>query len=198
MDQNNINSTSRDLIDAVRDIFVTEAAKDAGNAPQFNRALELMTELRPDPNRPEPIQVPGCRHLSRALNIGEVGPAGAVARGIRALEPILSWARNPRYNVENMGADFMDNYGWSGLGLTGSGDMSFGILLLGPGVTYPPTSYESEGIFLVIAGSPEWKSGDDPWKRAEDGSVICRPWNGTEGKRCGTEPMLALYAWMYK
>ncbi len=51
MDQNNINSTSRDLIDAVRDIFVTEAAKDAGNAPQFNRAVELMTELRPDPNR---------------------------------------------------------------------------------------------------------------------------------------------------
>ena len=198
MDQDRINSASRDLIDAVRDIFVTEAAKDAGNAPQLNRALDLMAQLQPDPNHPEPTKVPGCRHLSRALDIGEVGPAATVAAAIGILEPTLAWAQTPRYNVENKGAKFMDNYGWSGLGLTGSEDMSFGILLLGPGVIYPPTSYESEGIFLVIAGSPEWKSGDGPWVRAEDGSVVCRPWNRAEGKRCGTEPMLALYAWMYK
>ena len=198
MEQGALDRSSTELITAVRDIFVTEAAKDAGNAPQLNRALDLMGELRPDPDRAEPVQVSGCRHLSRALDIGEVGPAAGVARAIRDLEATLSWAQNPRYNDENMGADFMDNYGWSGLGLTGSSDMSFGILLLGPGVIYPPTSYESEGIFLVIAGTPEWKSGYEPWVHAEDGSVICRPWNGTEGKRCGTDPMLALYAWMYK
>jgi hypothetical protein len=97
-----------------------------------------------------------------------------------------------------MGADFMDNYGWSGLGLTGSSYMSFGVLLLGPGIVYPPTSYESEGAFLVIGGSPEWKSGDEPWVRVEAGDIICRPFGGAEGKRPGKEPMLALYAWMYQ
>ena len=70
--------------------------------------------------------------------------------------------------------------------------------MLGPGLTYPPTSYESEGVFLVISGSPEWKSGDAPWVRVESGDIICRPFGGAEGKRPGTEPMLALYAWMYK
>ncbi len=92
----------------------------------------------------------------------------------------------------------MDNYGWCEFGLIGSDNMSFGVLLLGPGVTYPLTSYASEGIFLVIGGSPEWISDDEPWRRVESGDIIGRPFDGAEGKRPGDEPMLALYAWMYR
>ena len=198
MDEERIKSSTTELIEAVRVIFEAEVAKDMASAPQLKRVLALMQELRLDPERPEARQVPGCRHLPRALDLGEAGPAAAVATALRELESTLSWAQNPRYNVENKGADFMDNYGWSALGLTGSSDMAFGIMLLGPGITYPPTSYESEGVFLVIGGSPEWKSGDEPWVRVEAGSIICRPWNGAEGKRPGNEPMLALYAWMYR
>ncbi len=198
MDEERIKSSTTELIEAVRVIFEAEVAKDMASAPQLKRVLALMQELRLDPERPEARQVPGCRHLPRALDLGEAGPAAAVATALRELESTLSWAQNPRYNVENKGADFMDNYGWSALGLTGSSDMAFGVMLLGPGITYPPTSYESEGVFLVIGGSPEWKSGDEPWVRVEAGSIICRPWNGAEGKRPGNEPMLALYAWMYQ
>ncbi len=198
MEQDKVNSSTMDLVNAVRDIFEAEVAKDAASAPQLKRVLALMQELRLDPDRPEPTQLPGCRHLSRALDLGEAGPAAPVAIALRDLEPTLSWAQNPRYNAENKGADFMDNYGWSALGLTGSSDMAFGVLLLGPGITYPPSSYESEGVFLVIGGSPEWKSGGEPWVRVEAGSIICRPFNGAEGKRPGKEPMLALYAWMYQ
>lgn len=188
----------KDLINAVRDIFAAEAANDTSKAEQLERVLTLMQELRPDPDRSEPNYVPGCRHLEQTLDLGEAGPAAAVANAIRELAPTLTWAQNPRYNVENKGADFMDNYGWSALGLTGSSAMAFGVLILGPGIEYPPTSYESEGVFLVIGGSPEWKSGDEPWERVEAGDVICRPYGGSEGKRPGNEPMLALYAWMYR
>ncbi len=147
MDEERIKSSTTELINAVRDIFEAEVAKDMASAPQLKRVLALMQELRLDPERPEARQVPGCRHLPRALDLGEAGPAAAVATALRELESTLSWAQNPRYNVENKGADFMDNYGWSALGLTGSSDMAFGIMLLGPGITYPPTSYESEGVF---------------------------------------------------
>lgn len=198
MEQDDINRSSTDLINAVRDVFEAEVAKDTACAPQLKRVLALMQELRPDPERPEPRQLPGCRHLSRTLDLGEAGPAAPIAKAIRDLEPTLVWAQNPRYNAENMGADFMDNYGWSGLGLVGNEAMSFGVVLLGSEITYPPTSYESEGVFLVIGGSPEWKSGDEPWVRVEAGSIMCRPYGGAEGKRPGEEPMLALYAWMYK
>ena len=70
--------------------------------------------------------------------------------------------------------------------------------MLGPGITYPLTSYETAGIFLVIGGSPEWKCGEEPWARVAAGSIIHRPANGAEGKRPGKEPMLALYAWFYQ
>ena len=198
MEEERVNSSTMDLVNAVRDIFATEVAKDLASAPQLKRVLALMQELRLDPARPEFRQVPGCRHLSRTLDLAEGSPAEPVATAIRDLEPTLHWAQNPRYNAENKGADFMDNYGWSEFGLTGSKAMAFGVLLLGPGVTYPPTSYASEGVFLVIGGSPEWKCGDEPWVRVEAGDIICRPFGGSEGKRPGDEPMLALYAWMYR
>ncbi len=198
MEQDKVKNSSTDLINAVRDIFAAEAAKDSAKAEQLNRVLALMQELGLDPDRPEPTQVPGFRHLSRTLDLGEAGPAADVASALRELEPTLHWAQNPRYHAENKGADFMDNYGWSALGLIGSGKMSFGVLLLGPGIEYPLTSYASEGIFLVIGGSPEWISDDKPWARVEAGDIICRPFDGAEGKRPGEEPMLALYAWMYR
>ncbi len=198
MDKDKVNRSTMDLVSAVRDLFEAEAARNKDKAPQLQRALALMQELRLNPERPEAVQVPGCRHLSRTLDLGEAGPAAAVATAIRDLEPTLAWAQNPRYNAENKGADFMDNYGWSALGLRGSDKMAFGVLLLGPGVTYPLTSYASEGVFLVIGGSPEWISDDEPWRRVEAGSIIGRPFDGAEGKRPGEEPMLALYAWMYR
>ena len=71
---------------------------------------------------------------------GKAGRPAVVSTAIRELEPTLHWAQNPRYSAENKGADFMDNYGWSALGLTGSDKTAFGVLLLGPGIEYPPTS----------------------------------------------------------
>ena len=196
--QDKINRSTTDLIDGVREIFEAEAAKDTANAPQLKRVLALMQELRPDPDRPEARQLPGCRNLSRALDLGEAGPAARVASALRALEPSLHSAQSTRHNVESRGAYFMYNYAFSSLGLTGSTVMDFGVMLLGPGITYPVTSYPSEGVFLLIGGSPEWKSDDEPWVRVEAGSIICRPFDGAEGKRPGDEPMLALYAWIYQ
>ena len=198
MEHDKIKPIKIRLIKSVKTIFEDEVEKNTACASQLRRVLDLMEALEPDPDQPQRKTVPGCRHLSHLLDMAETGPAAAVGAAIRELEPTLVWAQNPRYNAENKGADFMDNYGWSALGLISSSKMSFGVLMLGPGLTYPPTSYESEGVFLVISGSPEWKSGDAPWVRVESGDIICRPFGGTEGKRPGTEPMLALYAWMYK
>ncbi len=196
MEQDKVKRSTTDLINAVRDIFAAEVAKDTASASQLKRVLSLLPELWLDPEPPEATQLPACRHLSRALDLGEAGPAAPVADALRELEPTLSWAQSTRHNVENRGAYFMDNYAFSSLGLTGSTVLDLGVMLLGPGITYPLTSYESEGVFLVIGGSPEWKSNDEPWKRVEAGSIICRPFNGAEGKRPGDEPMLALYAWL--
>jgi len=197
MEQDRIERSTRDLIDAVRLIFEAEAARNSASAPQLQRVLAELPELRLDSERPEAKQLPVCRHLSRALDLGEAGPAAAVTSAIRDLEPALYWEHNPRHTVEKRGAEFMDNYAYTSFGLSGSAILYVGVMLLGPGITYPVTSYPSEGVFLVIGGSPQWKSGDEPWRRVEAGDIICRPPNGAEGKRPGIEPMLALYAWVY-
>ena len=124
MEEDKVKSSTTDLVNAVRDLFEAETAKDMAKAPQLKRALALMQELRLDSERPAAKQLPGCRHLSRTLDLGEAGPAAAVATAIRDLEPTLAWAQNPRYNAVNKGAYFMDNYAWSGLGLTGSSAMA--------------------------------------------------------------------------
>ncbi len=196
MEQDKVNSSAKDLVNAVRDIFEIEVAKATINAPQLKRVLAVLPELRLDPKRPEATQLPVCRHLSRALDLGEAGPAASVAAAIRDLEPTLEWQHNTRHTAELRGVEFMDNYAYTNFGLTGSTTLYVGVMLLGPGITYPVTSYPSEGVFLLIGGTPKWKSGDEPWRRVEAGSIICRPFNGAEGKKPGKEPMLALYAWL--
>jgi len=197
MERDKVSKLTLDLINTVRVTFEVEIARHTAPALPLKRLLTALPELKPNPEPPEARQLPVCRHLARALDLGEAGPAAPVAIAIRELEATLTWVQNPRYNVDNRGADFMDNYAYSDLNLIGSTSFYLGIMLLGPGITYPVTSYPSEGAFLVISGSPEWKSGDGPWRRVKDGSIICRPVNGAEGKRPGKEPMLALYAWLY-
>jgi len=191
-----VNRSTMDLLSAVRVIFEAEMAKDTASAPQLKRVLAELPELRLDSERPEPKRLPVCRHLSHALDLGNAGPAAPVAAAIRDLEPSLHWEHNPRHTVGLRGEEFMDNYAYTSFGLIGSTSLYVGVMLLGPGITYPVTSYPSEGIFVVIGGSPEWKSGDEPWRRVGAGSIIYRPLNGAEGKRPGKEPMLALYAWV--
>jgi hypothetical protein len=198
MEQQKIDRATQDLIEAAREVFEAEAARDTAASPALSRILALLPELRLAPEPPEPSRQTVCRHLDRALALGEAGPAAAMATAIRELAPMLAWVQNPRYTVKNKGAEFMDNYAWCGLGLVDDPVLCFGIMLLGPGITYPLTAYAPEGVFYVIGGSPEWKLGDGPWTRVEAGRLIHRVAGGAEGKRPGTEPMLALFAWLYE
>lgn len=198
MEQEKIESTATELIDAVRVIFEAELAKETDAAPILSRALALMPDLHLLAERPGPRRQSVCQHLSRALELGETGPAAPVAKAIRTLGDSLHWRQNPKYTVETKGAPFMENYAFTDFGIGGSSAIYLGVVLLGPDTTYPPTAYAgSEGVFLVIGGSPEWKCGDDPWQCVAAGDIIARPLNGSEGKRTLDEPMLALYAWIY-
>ncbi len=197
MQLNSTNRSTMDLLKAMQVIFEAEIAKGTAATPTLNRVLTLLPDLVLDPERPEAAQKPVCRHLSRALDLGEAGPAAPVATIIRDLERTLFWEHNTRHTVASRGAEFMDNYAYTTFGLVGSTTLYVGVMLLGPGITYPVTSYPSEGVFLLIGGSPQWKSGDGPWQQVEAGSIIYREANGAEGKRPGKEPMLALYAWLY-
>lgn len=187
-----------DLIQAVGAVCQAEIDRGADRAGIARRIVDRLPRLHLDPEASDPAKKPVCRHLHRALELGEAGPARDIARLIRKLEPTLHWRQNPKYTAESRGAEFMENYAFTDFGVAGSTALYIGAVLLGPGITYEPTKYVgSEGVFIVVGGSPDWKAGDDAWRRVEAGSVIPRGVDGSEGKRPGREPMLAIYAWHY-
>lgn len=196
MTQDISTPATEQLLSALKEIFESEAAKNTNASPILKRVLEELPNIHLDQGRGQADNFPVCEHLNATLDSGEAGSAASVARAIRILAPTLIWGQSANHSLETRGAYFMDNYAYSGLGLTGSDTLSIGVLLLGPDITYPVTAYPSEGVFLVVGGSPKWASGDDPWRQVSAGDIISRPKGAAEGKRPGEEPMLALYAWL--
>ena len=100
MEKDKVNRSTVDLINAVRVIFAAEVAKDTTAAPTLKSVLALLPELRLDPERPEAMRLPVCRHLSRALDLGEAGPAAAAANALRELEPTLMGPKHTSQRAE--------------------------------------------------------------------------------------------------
>ncbi len=109
----------------------------------------------------------------------------------------LAWQRS--YSPALVGTPFYDNYGWTELaGLSGptpSEHLACGLLLLGSGITYPSHRHEADEIYVPLAGTAEWKHGDDEWRERPPGSVIHHGSVEPHAMRTGPAPMLALYLW---
>jgi quercetin dioxygenase-like cupin family protein len=144
-----------------------------------------------------PKRLPACRHWQSALALAHGGDA--VAEALPSLAGLFHWVQNPNYTVATMGSGYMDNYAYAKLvgpgGLLGGSDYSLGVLLLGPGLTYPPHAHPANEIYYVVGGTAEWRQGDGPWTRRAPGSLIQHPSGQVHATRTGRDPLLALYLW---
>lgn len=171
----------RKLLEAVRAAFapVPEAAAFLADWPEpvATRAVE-------------PTQLPVCRWLS------SMEDAGAMA-AIRRAAPGLAWRQT--YGAGDFGADFLSGYGWSEfIGLRGpvaSEAIACGVLLLGPGVTYPAHAHKAEEVYLPIHGMAEWQRGEADFAPVPVGQAIHHPSWMPHAMRTGEEPLAALYLW---
>jgi quercetin dioxygenase-like cupin family protein len=114
--------------------------------------------------------------------------------------PLLAWRRS--YTLEEVGAEFLDNYGWTELmGLEGpnpSRNLACGVLLLGPHVTYPPHAHEAEEIYVPLAGTAAWKRGSESWDDRAPGTVIHHAPHEPHAMQTASSALLALYLWRSK
>jgi hypothetical protein len=98
-------------------------------------------------------------------------------------------------------ARFFENYGWAELVgpgvITGAVQISCGVLVLGPDTFYPPHRHEAEEIYLPLAGTAEWRQGEDAasWRRRSPGILIHHSSEEPHAMRTGDEPLLAMYMW---
>jgi len=110
--------------------------------------------------------------------------------------PSLTWQQTYEWN--ELGAAFLDNYGWAELfGARGRERLksACGLLLLGPKTFYPAHRHEAEEIYLPLSGAAHWRQGDVIWRQRPPGTLIHHGSEEIHAIRTGNEPLLALYLW---
>jgi quercetin dioxygenase-like cupin family protein len=164
-------------------------------------ASELAPFLEQWPSRSErrdvpPSSVPVLRWLPD-IQQSAAAFGRPLVNALVAAAPTLAWRRS--YSPAAVGARFYENYGWTEFaGLTGpipSKHLACGVLVLGPHVTYPPHRHEADEIYVPLAGTAQWRHGNDPWRERVPGSVIHHARHEPHAMQTGREPLVALYLW---
>jgi len=167
--------------------------------PNDPRLAPFLAEW-PGPNaerrQVSPRALPVLRWVDR-LPTGAVAETRPLVDALVAAAGDLAWDQT--YSTEDLGAGFLDRYGWSELiGLRGpiaSDRIACGVLLLGPEIEYPPHRHAAEEIYLPLSGTALWLRGEEGWRQRRPGELIHHPSGIAHAMRTGPEPMLALYLW---
>lgn len=140
--------------------------------------------------------LPVLRWLAEIAHDAAAFGAELVAALCRAA-PLLAWRQT--YTAQDLGAGFLDNYGWSEiLGASGplaSERLACGFLLLGPATHYPRHRHEAEEMYLPLSGTAAWQQGDAVWRERPPGTPIHHASEEPHAMRTGARPLLALYIW---
>ena len=153
----------------------------------------------PSPSPPQPAKtLPVLRWLPRIAADAERFGAEFVAL-LCGSAASLHWRQT--YTLAQVGGRFLENYGWAELmgpgAITGAVQISCGVLVLGPDTFYPSHRHEAEEIYLPLAGTAEWRQGDDAasWRRRSPGTLIHHSSEEPHAMRTGEQPLLAMYLW---
>jgi hypothetical protein len=139
--------------------------------------------------------LPVVRHLAVLPDLASEATRPLVEALVAA--PGLAWRQT--YATADLGAGFLDRYGWTELvgtrGTLASARLAVGFLLLGPATLYPRHRHAAEEIYIPLAGTAAWLRGDEGFVKRAPGVVIHHPPHVPHAMRTGAEPLLALYLW---
>ncbi|MBC6439679.1 MAG: hypothetical protein GDA49_04565 [Rhodospirillales bacterium] len=129
---------------------------------------------------PEPLRLPGCRHLKSALAMAEDGPMADLARAFAAFEPHLRWIRTEHYR-EALGDEYMANYCYANIlgydALIPHDRVIAAFFVIGPGRHYPRYYHEAEEIYFPFGGDTLWSQDDEkPRLRPAGEPIHNTPW----------------------
>ena len=111
------------------------------------------------------------------------------------IAPLLCWRQNASYRD----AALLAGYGYCELagphGHLIDTRKSLGVLLLAPRTHYPQHRHPANEIYVVLAGSAEWRVDDEPWRRRDPGAAIRHRSMAIHAMRTDESPLLAAYLW---
>ena len=140
-------------------------------------------------------QLPVCRFLPDLEALAVPSTDRLVGRFIEAAAA-LEWRQT--YSAADLGAKFLEGYGWTELiGLRGpipSESIACGFMLLAPGSEYPTHAHEAEELYLPLAGRALWRRGEGDFVERAPGTPIHHPSWLPHATRAETA-LLTLYVW---
>jgi quercetin dioxygenase-like cupin family protein len=143
-----------------------------------------------------PSALPVLRWLPEAREDAPAFSAQLVSEVCRDA-PSMAWRQT--YTKAQVGAAFLENYGWSEIaGLSGplaSERIACGLLLLGPETHYPRHRHEAQEVYIPLAGTASWQQGDGRWRELPPGTVIQHASHEPHAMRTAARALLALYLW---
>jgi hypothetical protein len=141
----------------------------------------------------EPGSFPVLAHLDDALvRAGEEVDA-ELAEVLRPLAGAAPWCQTAAYVADPPDATFLDLYAHATL--AAAPDVAAGLVLLGPGVRYPPHHHPAEEFYLP-AGTIRWVHGLDETPVPEPAGVLIHhaSWQ-PHGMWTGERAVLLVYVW---
>ncbi|MFK8075702.1 MAG: dimethylsulfonioproprionate lyase family protein [Granulosicoccus sp.] len=119
---------------------------------------------------------------------------------LKDVEEYLIWGHAPGYTRDNVGQEFLDNYCHALL----SGpdgplrcEVPLGaFVLFGPDTLYKDHSHVPNEVYLAITGGGEWRVGENPWVKLDEGDSIFIPSNAVHAIRTGSKPLLTFSFWL--
>lgn len=115
-----------------------------------------------------------------------------------ALSNRLRWQQT--YSSDDLSASFLARYGWTLLvgpeAPVRSASVLAGVLLLGPGVTYPRHQHAAEEAYVILSGTASWTLGEADWAPVDAGRIVHNPswrWHGMRTDH--QEPLLLGFLW---
>jgi hypothetical protein len=116
---------------------------------------------------------------------------------LRVAAEQLDWQQS--YTAEEIGDDFLANYGWTELiGLRGpvkSKNISCGFLMLGPNIEYPKHCHEACEVYIPLTSQTAWVAGESGMHTKVAGNIIYHDSWLAHAMRTNNSPLLALYFW---
>ena len=179
-----------DLIQSTRELL------EALRAPVLAPFLAEWPETAQRRVVPAPASLPVLGWLGQATASAPTFCKELVT-AVASAAPAMTWKQT--YTAAQMGAAFLQNYGWCEIigtsGAVPSERLACGFLLLGPHTFYPRHHHEAEEIYVPLVGTAVWEKGDEGWREQHPGTVIHHPSHVPHAKRTSDEALLALYLW---
>ncbi|MGI9462748.1 MAG: dimethylsulfonioproprionate lyase family protein [Aestuariivirgaceae bacterium] len=146
----------------------------------------------------QPIRLPAADLLTPALAVTTKATQDLVAL-FETESDALKWEQSYTRADGVVGDDMLSGYGFAEvIGRHGpfvSARVRAGIGVWGPHIDYPAHRHAAEEVYVVLAGSADFRLGDKPPEARTAGDTVHVPAMLTHGFHTNEEPFVVFYIW---